>query len=255
MRQPHQVAAPVVLAAHHLALGRAHQRGLVPGVVAVPRLAAQGVHLEVHQPVVVEVVPLGGARTGVVHLVVAVLVFYAPLLHTPVARGAHHAPPPVVIPSVGHAVAVAAAHYPVVVVVGELDGLAEPVARAGEVAPLVVLVFSQRLKPALAQQVGREDEPAFIVETEHHGAPVVILQLRQQPAAPVVGEVQETAAGIVHAHGAVYRTALPVGEGTVGRCGIGLPHRPRTGLRPALPQFHPTVVFLGSTHLHSGKRQ
>ena len=115
MRQPHQVAAPVVLAAHHLALGRAHQRRLVPVVVAVPRLAAQGVHLEVHQPVVVEVIPLCGTRAGVVHLVVAVLVFHAPLLNAPVARGAHHAPPPVVVPSVGHAVADAPVVPPVAV--------------------------------------------------------------------------------------------------------------------------------------------
>ena len=184
MRQPHQVAAPVVLAAHHLALGRAHQRGLVPGVVAVPRLAAHGIHLEVHQPVVVEVIPFGGSRAGVVHLVVAVLVFHAPLLHTPVARGAHHASLPVVVPSIGHAVAVAAAHHAVVPVVGELDRLAEPVARAGEVAPPVVLVFRQRLEPALAQQVGREDETPPVILPEDHGAPVVVARRQRRHRFP-----------------------------------------------------------------------
>ena len=124
-----------------------------------------------------------------------------------------------------------------------------------QVAPFVVLVFRQRLKLTLAQQVGREDEPAFIVETEHDGSPMMILQLRQQPTVLVVREVQEAAIGIVHAHSTVYRPTFPLVKGTVGRCGIGLPHRPRTGIRPALPQLHPTVVFLGNTHLHSGKRQ
>ncbi|EFC67195.1 hypothetical protein HMPREF0670_02826 [Prevotella sp. oral taxon 317 str. F0108] len=84
---------------------------------------------------------------------------------------------------------------------------------------------------------------------------MVILQCREQPAVPVVGEVQETAAGIVHAHGAVYRPTFPVVKGTVGRCGIGLPHYPCTRIRPALPQLHPAVVFLGGAHLHYGERQ
>ena len=69
------------------------------------------------------------------------------------------APVPVVVPSIGHAVAVAAAHHAVAVVVGELDGLAEPVANAGEVAALVVLVLSQHLEPPVAKQVGREYQP------------------------------------------------------------------------------------------------